>query len=64
MNTFECQDSEQKQQMICPLLMYMVPESLYCQLKNEGKLPRISLHGSLIIQELLHFQKPIKVRIQ
>ena len=63
MKLLECYEPENKQNKIATVLLYMITEAQYTEKKaKENELPPVSLHGSLILQDLLKFKKPIKVR--
>ena len=47
----------EKQEMLAPLLAHLVTLESW----SEGELPPVHLHGSLALQQLLLFTKPIKV---
>jgi len=57
MSLFSCYEPESKQLKFVPCLLQMKP---FDRLESKGK---ISLHGSLIVQQLLQFSKPIRVRV-
>ncbi|XP_071550706.1 LOW QUALITY PROTEIN: nucleolar protein 9 [Panulirus ornatus] len=61
MQLLQCWEPERLQIHLVPLLLWMLPFDAYETQRSEGKLPPVSLQGTLTIQELLCFEKPIKV---
>jgi hypothetical protein len=55
MKALQCQDNQEKQAKFLVYLVRLLPASKY-----EDSAP-VSLHGALLTQELLHFNKPIKL---
>lgn len=56
MNILQCREPEEKTLKFAPLVLYMIPYEDF----QHGTV-KINLHGSLIVQEMLQFNKPIKV---
>ncbi|KAF2361311.1 Armadillo-type fold [Trinorchestia longiramus] len=64
MSVLECCSAEEEL-YIAPCLLYLCPYPRYAQAQLETKTQKgpltVTLHGSLILQELLQFFKPIKL---
>ncbi|CAL4101507.1 unnamed protein product, partial [Meganyctiphanes norvegica] len=58
----QCHEPDSRQILVVPMLLRFLNYDTYHQKKSaiEG-MPAISLHGTLIIQEVMKFNKPIKV---
>ncbi|XP_023234609.1 nucleolar protein 9-like [Centruroides sculpturatus] len=64
MKTFKCDEPEERQIYLAPMLMMVVNYKIFSRNNDEGKnllFQEISYHGSLIIQHILHFYKPYKI---
>ena len=63
MKSLHCYEPPQHQLKFVTLLAYLSTRESYEETKGSPETPQlsVSLHGSLIIQELLNFNKPIKV---
>ncbi|XP_076064919.1 nucleolar protein 9 [Oratosquilla oratoria] len=61
MKLLECWQPESHQDFLVPLMLYLIPYSAYQDHKAKGTMPSISLHGALMVQEYLNFNKPIKI---
>ncbi|KAK8743793.1 hypothetical protein OTU49_001271 [Cherax quadricarinatus] len=61
MQILGCWEPETLQKQFAPLLLRMLTYEDYQARQSEHNLPPVSLHGALILQELLNFRKPIKV---
>nr|XP_045601865.1 nucleolar protein 9-like isoform X1 [Procambarus clarkii] len=61
MQLLGCWEPERLQVQFASLLLRMLPYEEYQAKQSESNLPPVSLHGSLTLQELLNFNKPIKV---
>jgi len=58
----QCQEPESRQILLVPLLLRFLNFDTYNEKKaSSAAMPGISLHGALIIQEIMNFNKPIKV---
>ena len=63
MKSLHCYEPPQHQLKFVTLLAYLSTRESYEETKGSPETPQlsVSLHGSLIIQEVLNFNKPIKV---
>nr|CAD7406868.1 unnamed protein product [Timema cristinae] len=59
MKALHCWEPAQQQLMFVPLLVRLVTMETYKQNKDSPLF--VQLHGSLLLQSMLHFKKPIKV---
>ncbi|XP_076350238.1 nucleolar protein 9 isoform X2 [Tachypleus tridentatus] len=65
MNIFHCTGTEENQNYLVPSILHLIKRETYqSEETTEGKPSfslEINLHGSVLLQKLLKFQKPIKV---
>ena len=64
MKSLHCYEPSQHQMKIAPLLAYLSTKEAHdegTQNADNSASLHVNLHGSLILQEMLHFSKPIKV---
>ena len=64
MKSLHCYEPSPNQLKLVPLLVHLSTKEIYdeaCQNADNSMQLNVNLHGSLILQELLHFNKPIKV---
>lgn len=52
-----CNEPKESQILLCPLTAYMKRKTEY----NADEENAVTLHGSLLVQHMLKFNKPIKV---
>lgn len=52
-----CNESKESQNLLCPLTVFMKRKTEY----NADEENTVTLHGSLLMQHMLKFNKPIKV---
>lgn len=58
MNYLQCNEPKEHQILLSPLTIFMKKREQY----DESTDKNVHLHGSLLIQNMLKFNKPIKVR--
>jgi len=61
MKALHCYEPQQHQEKLIQLVARIVTREMFEE-KEKNTVP-VHLHGSLILQEVLHFNKPIKVRV-
>lgn len=66
MNVLECSSPPERQMQVANLVLSLQKYEQYekkVSMKEEGTPPLCTLHGSLLFQALLNFNKPIKVML-
>lgn len=61
MDLMECSEPGKPQEMFALLLLRMIPHPEYQARQDQGIPSPVNLQGALALQELLYFNKPIKV---
>ena len=61
MKSFHCYEPSTRQEKVAPLLVHMLTYEVLEAKAEDDAPPPVHLHGSLLLQEMLAFNKPIKV---